>query len=506
MAVCALAVGAHAAPTDLVPRGDVAQDFLVSLSAAGLVPGRTVRDWARGDRLYTRAELAQIVADVRARVGRLDPNRTLGLQALERELAPELRALGVAPRSNERAAGGLVTGLYKGRALFDDDGGGVGASHVVRVAGLLPLGRDGYVAASVGSWRSEWYPNGRRNYPSVESAFVRIDGRALDTTIGVRPLRWGPGYHGPLLIGDSAKSLPLVQVEKSFVLPGALGRRVGRLRFTQFGAQFFEADQPDAPGNARGTRRFLLGRRIETDGESRWTFSVAEAFKATRLPDPWFALVLPFYTYQNAWTRSNRFRLLGFLASDPEPDSFWLNYVATAGASFRADARGTTLYGTLLLDDVKAPQGFGKGDEVPRKLGGQVGVYVPDLGGVGRYAGRLEFSFVDPTTYVTVSRPVNWQRDEVPIGLPSGPNARVWFGRIDARLSSRVDAALDATLRRQASRNQTGLEGNALGVYATYALRSDAFAGLRLDYNRDKNGGEPARSRTRLELNAGIGF
>ena len=202
-----LGAAAQAAPTDVVPRGHVSYDLLGSLAAAGLAPGLTLRDFLRGDRLYTRAEMARFVAATRAANTKSAPRRALALVALEREFAPELRDLGIAA-SPPQPLRPVLTGAYKLRSLSDP----AAVSHIVRVAGVLPVGRDGYAALSAGSFRSEWYPGARRNYPAVESAFVHVEGRALDVTVGLMPLRWGPGYYGPLLLSDASPSVPMVAV------------------------------------------------------------------------------------------------------------------------------------------------------------------------------------------------------------------------------------------------------------------------------------------------------
>jgi hypothetical protein len=100
-----------------------------------------------------------------------------------------------------------------------------------------------------GNFRDEWYdPSAPRKggYPSIETAFIRSNGRALDVIAGRMPLRWGPGYVGAMLLSDTAVSLDQIRVEKTFRLPGNLGRRTGLLRFEQFNAQFFEDDIPGA--------------------------------------------------------------------------------------------------------------------------------------------------------------------------------------------------------------------------------------------------------------------
>jgi hypothetical protein len=242
----------------------------------------------------------------------------------------------------------------------------------------------------VGNFRDEWYDKSaprKGGYPPIETAFIRANGRFLDVTVGRMPLRWGPGYVGGMLLSDNAVSLPQIRVEKTFRLPGNVGSRVGLLRFEQFDSQFFEDDIPGAVSYARGTRRYLLGRRIETAGDGRFSLSLGESFKSTRLPSPLLANILPFYVYQAEWTKGSRRQILGGIVDGALPDTGWLNYLADANVSYRADRRGTILYSDLLLDDVKAPSGFGLEGPTRRKLGGQLGIYAPDLGGAGgKYA------------------------------------------------------------------------------------------------------------------------
>lgn len=505
-ALPALAGGPH----DIVPRGDITYDHLGALAAAGRLPGYTLRDFARGDRLYTRAEIARIVAPLGDGPAAAEEAFAAARRALRVEFARELSRFSRGPldyaNSAPPAEAGLLTGTLKIRGLTDPLAGGSAA----RVSGTLPVGRDGYAAFSGGS-RNEFYAQAEKRYPAVETAFVRINGRALDVWLGQMPLRWGPGYDGALLLSDESRAIPQVRVEKNFALPGRLGRRIGPLYFSQFAGQFFESDDPSAPANARGSRRYVFGRRFETNGNrGPWSLSFTESFKSTRLPDGQWALLLPFYVYQRDWTRQEPGapRLFGFLATSTQPDTFWLNFLADLNVSYRADQRvaGTTFYADLLVDDLQAPVNLGKNDSVPRKIGFQVGVHAPDLGGLGRYGLRLEYASIDAGTYTSLSPPVAWNQQGLPLGHPAGPDARVFFARVDARLSPRVDLALEGRVRRRA-RGSEGSSANrdALGVYATYALRANAFVGTRLDYERAPRA-LPEQTRTRFELNAAVGF
>jgi hypothetical protein len=499
----ALTATAFAAPTDIVPRGHIAYDLLGSLAAAGRLPGYALRDFLRGDRLYTRGEMARILALRRKETAAEDPYAAAE-RALVMEFATELKALGEAVPNNSAlpARTGIYTAQGKLR-LFNDPAAG---ALTARFSAALPVGRDGVAALSFGDWRREWYdrPNA---YPAIETAYLRVNGRVLDVTVGVSPLRWGPGFVGGLSFSDDAPSVPRIEVSKDFRLWGTLGRRIGPLKFTQFLGEFYETNDPTAEPNARGTRRHLAGRRLETAGTGRWNLSFAEMFKSTRLPDPVFSAVLPFYLYQHDWTAGNR-NLLGFLVSDEQPNTAWMNYMGDIGVSYRADARGTVLYADLLLDDVQAPFGWGKGDDVPRKIGQQYGVYFPDLGGASRYGLRLEYTNTDPTTYTNISGPIAWTNDALPLAHPAGPNAHSFFVRFDARVNDRVNLAAEGEARRRGSdiRGPATPDADRFGLFGTYLLRRDAFIGFRYDYRRVSPPGSPSDTRSRFEVNAGFGF
>jgi hypothetical protein len=185
-----------------------------------------------------------------------------------------------------------------------------------------------------------------------------------------------------------------------------------------------------------------------------------------------------------------------------------LNYTADIAASYRADARGTTLYADLLLDDVQSPFGWGKGDEVPRKIGQQYGVYFPNLGGAGRYGLRLEYTNTDPTTYTNVSEPIAWTNNGLPLATPIGPNTKGFFARLDAGVSERVHLSAEGELRRRSSDERGPVTPNVdrVSLFGTYTLRRDTFIGVRYDYRKTKTPNAPPDTRNRFEVNAGFGF
>lgn len=510
-AAASLTPAAFAAPSDIVPRGDIAYDLLGSLAAAGRVPRATLRDFFRGDRLYTRWEMARFVAAVRQTSAQLTGAQESQLQALEIKFGPELKLLGAPGRETGGegpARHGALTGALKARASVGPEA----ADLIGRVSGTVPLGRDGFAAISLGNYRDEWYSeagSARGGYPLVETAVARFNTRAVDVTVGRMPMRWGPGYVGGMLFSDDAPSIPMVQIEKGFKLPGWFGRQLGPIYYTQFAGEFFEDDVATADPVARGTRRYVHGRRIETAGAGKWQFAVSESIKSTRLSDPFWAAALPsYYLYQDSWTRApgESRGPLGFLASKTYPNSLWLNYLADVNATYRVDGRGGFVFADLLLDDLQAPSGLGLGNRVPRKIGVQGGVNLPDVDGTGRYGVRLEAASIDKGTFGSISPPVAWSQINFPLGYPTGPNANLFFGRFDAALSERVKGAVEGMVRRRKDDAEPGVEQDRFSLFATYDLRRDLFVGFRLDYVRTAVSGQPETTDTRAEVNLGAGF
>ena len=516
-----LTATAFAAPTDVVPRGDIAYDLLSGLASEGRLPGYTVSDFSRGDRLYTRLEIARMLAGLSDVSGSAEAKSRFASaeRVLKSQFAPELKLLGVAayPNTMPAARDAFVTGTIKARLLTNP----AAATATFRAAAVAPVGRDGYAAVSVSNFRNEWNApampgastairvSQRSGYPLIENAYLRVNGRALDVSIGLMPVRWGPGAVGAMLFSDEAANVAQVRIEKGFQLPGTLGRQIGALHFTQFFGAFEEAEVPNAAQNATGKWRYLSGRRLETAGDNRWQFSFAEGFKSTRLPDPLWSQLLPYYAYQDAWTSGGRGRLLGFLAQHPERDSLWFNYLADANITYRLDKKGTQFYADLMLDDVKAPLETGDAlVPIHRKIGQQFGVYLPEFDRLGRLSARLEYTRTDELTYTHVSPPVAWSKEDFPLGFPGGPNGQIFFGRLDATLNENFTAAIEAETRQRIHTRAGSPEPNVdrLGLYGTWAFRRNIAFGARYEWRRYSFANAPKQKLSRFEANATFGF
>lgn len=510
----ALTVTAQAqAPSDIVPRTNIAYDLLATLAANGRLTGYTLADFARGDRLYTREEIARIVRRDLAKTDG-DSRFAVSTRILREEFAPELNRadperFSLNPRIPARA--GDVDGWVKARVLSDPNA----FSGIGRFSAEMPFGRDGYAIVTGGNQRDEWFPAGTLVHPGtyghIENAYAHIEGRVLNLSIGqMSPEQWSPAYSGALLIGAAMPAFPQIAVDKSFLLPGSLGRHVGRIQFNEFVGQYFETNGNAIYPDAGGSRRYLIGRRFTLESR-RWTFGVSEAMKSTRLPDPEWAAVLPLYLYQNDWTKDRKRFYLPFLATSREPDTYWKNYQGSIEADYHA-GRSLDLFAGLLADDFHAPHALGGGYSAQQKLGEQYGISLPHPANSRTLTDlRLEYTTVDPSTYTNASNPVNWSQNGGPIGFPSGPNARVLLARADLKFSRKVSGALEAETRRDHGTPIPGylpINTNRVSAYASYALANNAFLGLRVDHGdglRDDLITVGPR-RTRAELSAGFGL
>jgi hypothetical protein len=450
------------------------------------LPGRTRADFLRGDRLYTRRELASIAAALSDDDG-----------PLARALRLTLRLPVAANPTGARGEGGAQGKLR----LHTDPAAG---DLIARLTGAVPVGRDGVAVVMAGTFRSEFDD---RRYPGIETASVTVPGRALDVTLGRRPVRWGPGYTGALMLGDTIPALDQIAISKGFRLPGRLGNRIGPLFFEQLHGQFFDADDPSAPANSRGTRRDLAARRIETAGDSRWSLAYSEAIKTTRNPDVFYLPFLPWYAYQHDWSENTSGRWFGLPSRDGKQNTtYWMNFTASFTASYRTRA-DASLYADLLLDDIQAPGDLGKGDRVTRKTGFLFGGNFPKLDGPnGRIGLRVEAARIDPTTYESQSGPMRWVRGTRPIGYPTGPDARTLFVRLDARVDAQNQLALEGYRRRRRSREGDAPDADRLSLFGTHALSDSVFVGARLENVRWKEPGATARRITRAEVSVGAGW
>lgn len=467
-----------ASPEDVVPQGSGLYDAVALLSARHfLPPGSPDATSLQGvtARLYTRRELAtliQAVTDLPA-----DPRAASALLFARNVLAPELL--------NAPILAAPVSTPLVGTGFAEIEGGGRSdtgprLTHHGEILGrarlLGVLGRDGAYTVSLTniyrqtrdhlavSLRGDG-THGADNpdeLSGIDEAYVTaVNSRGVRVSAGEIRRRWGSGYLGDMLIGDSSPSRPSLEVE----LPFSLGHTLGECRFTQFVAVYKNSGQTVYEG----------GRRLEHPAGDRTLLSLEESYVSTQFKSP-TVLVLPYYAYQKFYYPGTN-----------EP--FYLNYNFNFGVSVTPRGPGTDprVYGQFVVDDLQAPKGFGKGNITPRKIGYLLG-YSQSFPRTGTQV-VLEYTHTDRQTYTKLPplpTSLAWYSGDLPLGYPTGTNGNQVYLRLGQRLSPRLDFALDARDRRRASADFPAVTARALDLALAYHLGASQSVGLRYsNYSED---------------------
>lgn len=375
------------------------------------------RVWSESDllRLSTRSDTMQATAIRRLLLGDGAPEArgVTGMAWLTGEEAPRLawRLSGVyslAPRAD------VVFSLDTTRSLFEQ-------RPIMPWAYMLQL----RLYTSLGEWR-----------------------------IGQAPLRWGGGYSGAMLLSDTPPPLLHVGYRQHW----HLGKRLGTWRYEQM-ATLFDED---------GSRRYVMARRLSRALSPRWQISLAEAFKANKLPAGLSALVLPFYLYQHLFT----WRLY-------DGNDEWFNYMAEVQVQYRFAQQN--LYVDLLLDDLQAPRWLTRFRyTTPRKSGVLVGYHTPLLDG-GQFVVEVAHTDGDPGGGVyNFKIPENrWRYRDAVLGHPVGTNRDMLYLRLDLPLARRGYMAIEHINTRLANASPDASAGKTWTVSLHWLLAEGYIAGVR---------------------------
>ena len=467
-----------ASPEDVVPQGSGLYDAVALLSARHLLPpGSPDVTSLQGvtARLYTRRELANLVRTITDQPA--DPRTASALLFARNVLASEL--VGAPSLAAPVSTPPVLTGF----AELEGGGRSDTGTHLQRRGETLGrarllgvIGRDGAYTVSITniyrqtrdhlavSLRGDG-AHGADNPDELngidEATITAVNSHGVRVSAGEMRRRWGSGYLGDMLIGDSSPARPSLEVETPF----SLGHALGEYRFTQFASVYKNSGQTIYEG----------GRRLEHPAGDRTLLSLEEAYVSTQFRSATI-LVLPYYAYQKAYYPGSN-----------EP--FYFNYNFNIGVSVTPRGPGTDprVYGQFLVDDLQAPKGFGKGNITPRKIGYLLG-YAQSFPRTGTQL-VLEYAHTDRQTYTKLPplpTSLAWFNGDLPLGYPTGTNGNQIFLRLGQRLSSRVDFSLDARDRRRASADFPAVTARALDFALAYHLGASQSVGLRYsDYSED---------------------
>lgn len=478
-----LASGIHAPavadPADLVPEGSVLIDAFARLADADVFgKAYTSTDFYR-TRRFTRGELATLLVDDclqdDSEVKDLLANNVTGPALIEAttDLKVEIEADGapmtMAPDDVKRQLGSLSGYLAaEGRASDPASPPFSNPKWLAdyRAADLGELSSNINYHVSLSDWPDDdrrFFVNqlGPHDFSPLDEAALTVHG-GHDVTLDIGQLydQWGPGYLGAMVISDNSPSMPQARLNFPFSLGGHLGRNYS---YSEIAATFEEDD----------VRKFFLARQIGYQFSNKLSANIQEALKANYSGSLWL-IPLPLNT---ASAKFSNLGLSGVHTADAQS-----NYVVNLGLNY-AWIPQDRVYGQFLIDDLKNPGGL-PDKNVPRKIGYLLGTaFAPDATTnlVGEYA------YADPTTFTHHAPEEQWTNgnfDE--LGLPSGPNSRDLYGRIDQKLTRRLTLTADITDRMRKSLSFPEPTDREMVGALTYQLERKSWVNISyIDFKED---------------------
>ena len=465
---------ASASTTDYVPDGSGLYDAVALLADQHLLPpGAPDATDMLGvsHRLWTRGELAAIIAGVTQEP--TDPRARAALDFARNTLAPELgHKSGAGLKGATFGPTGFIEPVEEGHS---DESDSLDSRGYILGRGRLlgTIGRDGTYTISATNIYTETRDHqsfttadgGHAGGDSggvlngIDEAYASVYGsHGFLVSAGLIRRDWGPSYRGDLLVSDNGPAHPSVQVE----LPLKLGK-LGAYRFTEYEETY----------NNAGTTIYEGGRRLEHPIGDRVTLDLQEGYNSNQFKGSQTAvLVIPYYTYQGHFYSNNE-------------ESQHFNYLANAGLTVQPEGPTgpSRAYGQLLVDDLKAPFGLGKGNSVPRKVG-----YLLGVARTFRQTGTdavVEFTHTDRAVYTDNYPELAWFNDNLPTGSPVGPNGNEIFGRIGQRLGRRITSFVSYRNRTRSSDDFPAPADRALDLGLDYHLAASRSIGLQYSYYRE---------------------
>ena len=461
---------AWAASTDIVPRGSAVLDAFATLARVGAFGMDTVPSDFLGVSSHTRGELAHLLEQLaQEEIGSLDPVKKdpqagIALRTALAALRPEytvdavdmapLEAVAEAAPLNQVAVGGYVQPEVRVGSGSQSKSGVLG---IYRATALGNLRDNIRYVVSASNWPEDYrrvFQNdvGAHDFSGVNEAYLELNGgRGLTVDLGRMYNRWGPGSLGATLLSDNAPALDQIQVAFPFSLGPHLGREY---RFTQLLSTFEEG----------GERKYFVAQRYEVAVSPRFSADFQQAFKASRSRALALALIPDYYNAKNA----NLSAIIPRLRIGGLEDYY--NSVLNAGLTYQADPR-LRVYGQFALDDLRSP-GSHSG-LTPRKIAYLVGFAAQPAAATGLVA---EYSFADPTIYTFHTTANQWQKGQYnELALPTGPNARDVYVRLDQKLTPQLSLSLSGRDRRRHDDSFPMPNTRDLSAAGTYSLnhRSD---------------------------------
>lgn len=407
----------------VVPRTDFTYELLAALASAKLItryPANVFHDdgtrihRTAEDITFTRAQIADLIREALQSEKAKNPSGKVraALSFLVRDYARELQQLGVPAATLALYAprGGIQLGISGQQriSLVGGDTNNVILPFSERQGGLRT--RSGYdtrsnVFGTIGSKirfsgtiDSGTEPSRSRDEPSftVRRALLSYDAgrllRGLNIEFGRQEVWWGPGHFGTLLLGDTAG--PLASIHTTF----------------KRGSYTLEGLYAPLGRGPAGGNRSLYGHnfQIQLGKQTRAGFAETVLMPKTALNPALFAATFSpalLFAVERFTNEHDNFTKQG--------NAMVQGYVETSLA------RGSSVYGELLLDDI----GVNNNNNTRNRIGTLLGAHFYTPGDPTRLGAYLEYANLQFRTYLDLGQGLDYDYyyRNSPLGYPVAP-------------------------------------------------------------------------------------
>lgn len=264
---------------------------------------------------------------------------------------------------------------------------------------------------------------------------------------GKDKLRWGPGYHGALMISENSRSMDMIKLSASYKT----------IKFNSFTAILQDGED--------SSRRYMSGHRIEGFLWNRIGLGFSETIVYGKRFEPGYLNPVTIY-----------------LIAEPSysPD---INDNVLASADMRILLNNVELYGEIMVDDYNFGQGFYHWDN---KFGILGGLYITDPLGIKDTDILMEYTFINQYCYTHEDYINAYKHFDSVIGHQIGTDADdIWF-----QLKHRFTDKLETTLAYELERHGEGdikngnppSRGTSKWTYLSGIIQSEHSLSFGLSY------------------------
>ena len=257
-------------------------------------------------------------------------------------------------------------------------------------------------------------------------AYLKFKLPWLELQIGQDKHRWGPGYHGALLISENPISIDMIRLKASYK----------HITFSAFTGILEDLD-------VEINDKYISGHRIEGYLWNRLGLGLSEVVIYGNRFEPSYLNPVNVYLIDMPSTERGDSRAANVVGASGD------NILVSGDARFRL-ADNLEIYGELMFDDGDPVKDFHHWDT---KFGILGGIYVTDPLGISDTDLHAEYAFINQYAY-THENPVNvYKHFTSVIGHHIGSDADDFWVDLRHRFTDKLEAALTYELERHGEGN-----------------------------------------------------